>query len=267
MNDNWYKDIMIQRFQLDKYYDPTKLLFVLTLTETGVFEEKYKIDDICRYIRRYYVANPNVAHSNVNVSIRNVFKYGINDIKPVVLMNIKLWEKESQFGSVSHDDHFVYLSLDDYSNDQVLLTRKLCFTLFKKYYKENLVPIDNKAYLLRLNDRKLEFGCSDYKEYALEDFQYCPLSEETDIDKLFVTHIFFRDEGATDEDFLNPTNSLLLGLNEWFDYVSGKFYFDENGRVINKSSSIVSSKMRISLSLIDNERRLFIKKHLESINR
>ena len=258
---------MIQRFQLDTYYDPTKLFLALSLTETGVLKEKYKIDDICRYIRRLYVANPDVAKANVNVSIRNVTKYGISDLKPTVLMSIRMWEKEQQFNSISHDDHFLYLTVDDYSADQAKLTRKLCSTLFKKYYKFDLFLTLSKKHLLNLNDRKLEFGCSDFKEYALEDFQYCPLSEETDIDKLFVSHIFFRDEGATDEDFLNPMNSLLLGLNEWFDYVAGKFYFDENGRVINKSSSIVSNKMRISLSLIDNERREFIKKHLESMKK
>ena len=112
MNDNWYKDIMIQRFQLDTYYDPTKLFLALSLTETGVLKEKYKIDDICRYIRRLYVANPDVAKANVNVSIRNVTKYGISDLKPTVLMSIRMWEKEQQFNSISHDDHFLYLTVD-----------------------------------------------------------------------------------------------------------------------------------------------------------
>ena len=58
-----------------------------------------------------------------------------------------------------------------------------------------------------------------------------------------------------------------LGLNEWFDYVSGKFYFNENGRVVNVSSKIVSGEMRISLSLINNERRDFIKKHYYAIQK
>ena len=267
MNDNWYKDIMLQRFQLDTYYDPTKLIIALSMTESGVLKERYTIDEICRLVRRYYVANQEIAKSNVNVAIRNVAKYGISDLKPAVLLNIKMWEKEQQFGSISHDDHFVYLNIDNYSDDQSALTRRLCLTLFKKYYKKDLVIIDAKKYLLALNDRKLEFGISDFKEYALEDFQYCPLSEETNIDHLYVSHIYFRDEGASEEDFLNPFNSILLGLNEWFDYVSGKFYFDENGRVVNVSSKIVSGKMRISLSLINNERRDFIKKHYYAIQK
>ena len=262
MNDNWYKDIMLQRFQLDTYYDPTKLLIAISLTEDGLLKEKYSLDYICRLVRRYYLANIEIAKSNVNVSIRNIAKYGISDIKATVLLNIKMWEKEQQFDSISHDDHFIYLNLEEYSESQSSLTRKLCFTLFKKYYKQDLKLIEKKTHLLTLNDRKLEFGCSDFKEYALEDFQYCPLSEETNIDNLFVSHIYFRDEGATDDDFLNPSNSILLSLNEWFDFVAGKFYFDENGRVVNICSKIVNNKMRISLSLINNERRTFIKKHI-----
>lgn len=267
MNDCWFKDIMLQRFQLDTYYDPTKLIIALSFTEGGALKEKYSVDEVCRIVRRYYVANLEIAKSNVNVAIRNVAKYGISDLKATVFLNIKMWEKEQQFGSISHDDHFIYLNVEDYSKEQALLTRKLCLTLFKKYYKRELLTIDNKRQLLELNDRKLEFGISDFKEYALEDFQYCPLSEETNIDHLYVSHIFFKDEGATDEEFLNPFNSILLGLNEWFDYVSGKFYFDENGRVVNISSKIVSEKMRISLSLISNERRNFIKKHYFAIKK
>lgn len=264
MNDKLIKDIMIQKYQFNNFYDPTKLFIILALLEEGSFYKSYSIYDISKYVYRYYISNIEITKYNFNSVVRNIRKYGVEDIVPLVSSTIKQWIKEQKYNSINILNDQIFLNIDDYSNKAVSTVKTVCKTLFFKYYKVQLKPIKNYKEILEIDDTKIDkIGISSIKELVFEDMQYCPLCEETDPNKLFVTHILLNSETDNAEDGINKDNLLLLCENEFEDYIKGLFYFDELGRVINNGSKCVNNKMRLSQKILNSERKMFIKRHYE----
>lgn len=77
MNENWYKDIMAQKYQYDNYFDPTKLFIALAFIETGKIKQRYPIKEIAQYVYRYYIANLDIARHNFNIVVRNIKNMGL----------------------------------------------------------------------------------------------------------------------------------------------------------------------------------------------
>lgn len=268
MNDKWYKDIMVQKYQCDNFYDPSKLFIILSLTENGFLKEKYTIKEIAKYVYRYYIANMDIAKHNFNIIVRNINKYGVDDLMPVVISSINQWIREQKNDSILLFDNYIKLNLNSYDENTLKLTRTIAKTLFQKYYKKQLNEPTNYSEILTLNDYDLEsFGSSSIKQLIFEDIQYCPLTEETNINNLFVVHLFSKEDGANELEFLNKDNLMLFSKNVALDYINKKFYFDEFGRVINVSSDIVNNKMRLSINLMTNERKNFIIRHNSLLNK
>ena len=262
MNDKWYKDIMVQRYQCDNFYDPTKLFIILSFTENNVLKEKYTIKEIAKYVYRYYISNMEIAKHNFNIIVRNINKYGIEDLIPVVISSINQWIREQKNNSITLFDNYIKLNLESYDSETLKLTRTIAKTLFQKYYKTQLKELTDYSNVLLLNDYDINtFGKSELKQLIFEDIQYCPLSEETNVDNLYVVHLFSKEDGANDLEFLNKDNLMLLSEKVAKDYINKKFYFDEFGRVVNISSENVSNKMRLSINLMTNERKNFIIRH------
>ncbi len=262
MNDKWYKYIMLQRYQCDNFYDPTKLFIILSFTESNVLKEKYTIKEIAKYVYRYYISNIEIAKHNFNIIVRNINKYGIEDLIPVVISSINQWIREQKNNSITLFDNYIKLNLESYDSETLKLTRTIAKTLFQKYYKTQLKELTDYSNVLLLNDYDINtFGKSELKQLIFEDIQYCPLSEETNVDNLYVVHLFSKEDGANDLEFLNKDNLMLLSENVAKDYINKKFYFDEFGRVVNISSENVSNKMRLSINLMTNERKNFIIRH------
>ena len=98
--------------------------------------------------------------------------------------------KEQKYGSFSFKNNILFLSIEDYSAESANLIKTVCTTLFQKYYKRKLIPVDDYVSCKLLNDRNLEeFGNSLLKNLIFEDIQYCPLCEETDKEKLVAVNI------------------------------------------------------------------------------
>lgn len=267
MNDKWYKDIMVQKYQCDNFFDPTKLFIILSFTESNVLKEKYTLKEITKYVYRYYISNMDIAKHNFNIIVRNINKYGIDDLLPVVVSSINQWIREQKNNSIVLFDTYVKLNLDSYDLDTLKLTRTISKTLFQKYYKTQLNELPDYSETLTLNDSDLEtFGNSSLKQLIFEDIQYCPLTEETNIKELYVVHLFSKEDGANDLELLNKDNLMLFSRNIANDYINKKFYFDEFGRVINISSENVNNKMRLSINLMTDERKNFILRHSELIH-
>ena len=265
MNGRFIKDIMIQKYQYNNFYDPTKLFIILALLEEDVFYERYSIYDISKYVYRYYISNIEIAKYNFSSVIRNIDKYGIDDIVPIVVSTIIQWIKEQKYDSIRYSNEQVILNIEDYSSKYVNQIRTVCKTLFLKYYKAQLKPIKNYSELIDINDKEIEqIGKSELKELIFEDMQYCPLCEETDKTKLFVSHILFNEETDNPSDSINKNNLIIFCENEFYDYINGLFYFDEFGKVINNGSKIVNNKMRLSQKFLNEERKEYIKKHYAS---
>lgn len=268
MNENWYKDIMAQKYQCDNYFDPTKLFVALAFTMSGELKQKYPIKEIAIYVYRYYIANLDIARHNFNIVIRNIEKYGVDDIYSFIISTVNQWIKEQKYNSLSINDTFVFLSLEEYDNKTVLLTQKTCEALFQKYYKTKLNKITDYSYIAELDDTDIEvFGKSNIRYLIFEDMQYCPLTETTDEKDLYAVHILPKKESSDMTDLINKDNLILLSKEFALEYIKGLFYFDEFGRVVNNGSKIVSKRMRLSIYLINKGRKKYIQKHFENMKR
>lgn len=262
MNENWYKDIMVQKYQYDNYFDPTKLFIALAFVETGRIKQRYPIKEIAQYVYRYYIANLNIARHNFNVVVRNIEKYGVDDIFSFVVSTVNQWIREQKYSSVSMNDTFVFLKLDEYDDKTVLLTRKTCEALFQKYYKTKINRILDNSYCAELDDTNIDlFGKCNLRYLIFEEIQYCPLTETTNEEELYVVHILPKEESAEKCDLINKDNLMLLSKEMALEYIHELFYFDEFGRVVNNGSKVVSEKMRLSINLITEGRKAYIKKH------
>ncbi len=265
MNENVIKDIMVQEYRLDNYFDPTKIfIFMALVGSDNKLSTNYSIVDITRSVYRLFISNLNIAKSNLNITIRNLEKYGVADIVPHVTATIKQIIREEINNSFRLIGDCLYVNFEDCSETSSNMIMLVCKTLFKKYYKTDLKPIMNYKECAYLNDKNIhEFGKCSLMSLIFEDLQYCPLCEETQKEKLFVTHILLNEESDNTDDAINKNNLLLLCEDEWKDYVNKLFYFDEFGRVINLGSPHVNNKMRLSQLLLNEERKDFLKKHYQ----
>lgn len=266
MNENWYKDIMAQKYQYDNYFDPTKLFIALSFIESGRIKQRYPIKEIAQYVYRYYIANLDIARHNFNIVVRNIEKYGVDDICSFVVSTVNQWIREQKYNSIAMNDTFVFLKLDEYDDKAAMLTRTTCEALFQKYYKTKINRILDNSNCAELDDTNIDvFGKSNLRYLIFEDMQYCPLTETTNEKELYVVHILPKKESAEKFDLTNKDNLILLSKEMALEYIQELFYFDEFGRVVNNGSAIVSKKMRLSINLISEGRKVYIQKHFENM--
>lgn len=263
MNEKWYKDLMVQKYQLDVFFDPTKLFFIMSLAVDGHLKGIYSLEEISTNVYRFYCANKELCNHNVNIIIRNLSKYGVSDIMPIVSASIRQFIKEQINKSIDFNEEFVALKLDDYSDKSASTTLALCNTLFQKYFKIMPKAFKKLDYVKDLDDENIfEFGKCFLRERVLEDYQYCPICEKTDIENLYIVHILKKNEGALPDELIDKNNCLLMCREECVDYIKGKFYIDEFGKIINVNSGLIEPGMRISLRILNSERRKYLKRKI-----
>lgn len=193
-------------------------------------------------------------------------KYGIEDIRPIIIATINQWMREQVNGSFSIDKDYLYWHLESYDEVTREMTRKMCDMLYSKYYKKKLNPIVSLKHIADLNDRDMEcFGKSELKQRVMEDYQYCPICEETDVENLRVVHILPSWETDNKTDLCDENNAILMCKEECLDYINGLFCFDELGRVINNGSKLVNNHMRLSIKILSEERKKYIIRHKKAL--
>jgi len=262
MNDKFIKDVMLQNYQFDNYYDPTKIFCILSFIRDNEIKKIITIREMSEYVYRYFISNIYIAKNNLNFVVRNISKYGIEDIVPHVLSSLRSWVREQINDSITINGDYVTINLDNYSVDSAATIKVVCKTLYQKYYKRFLVPITDYSKYSLIDDKNVEeFGNSEFKKMIFEDLQYCPLCEETKKENLYVVHILFNDESDDISSSYDKNNLLLMCKDEANDYVNGRFYFDEFGRVVNNGSILVSKSMRISQKILTRKRKEYLKKH------
>lgn len=264
MNEHFYQDIMVQTYRNDNYSDPTKLFIILSLTAEKKLKPVYSLYEIAKYVYRLYISNLSLTNNNFNIVIRNIEKYGISDIVPIVYLVCTQWIREQKNDSLKVTNENLYVRLDDYSDQSLNVIRTICNALLQKYYKCSINEMFSYEEVKLIDDRDIDlFGKSSIKKLIFEELQYCPLCENIVYDDLYVTHILFNDETQDDNDSINPNNLLLMCRDEWIDYEKGLFVFDEFGKVVNKGSMLVNNRMRLSQRLLNSERKAYIIKHYE----
>ena len=262
MNETWYKDIMVQNYQYDNYFDPTKLFVALALIEPRGLKNQYHIKEVATYVYRYFVSNTIVARRNFNIVVRNIEKYGVDDIIPCVKSAIQQWIKDQKADSLQYRDDTVIWNVDVSDGGLRGMTRTICETLFQKYYKTKLCSIFDYCDCLALNDEDINvFGKSKLRKLIFEDIQYCPLSEETQESELYVVRISPQKETSLPEELLDKDNLILLSRDVASEYIAGLFYFDEFGRVVLNGAKCVNCRMRLGLKMITAGRKKYILRH------
>ena len=266
MNEKWYEDIMVQKFYNDTFFDPTKILILLSFVDGGTLKKEYSINEISTVVYRYYICNPKLAKRNISIIIRSVYNYCVDDVSAIVANALKQWIREQKNKSICFLNDTIYLNIDSYDLQTLQFTKTLAFTLFEKYYKEKISPIVPIDYVGLLDDKDLSiFGKCALRQRVFEDYHYCSLCDNTDTDKLDVIHIYSKEDGAQDDMLIDKNNALLLCDDEAEDYIKGKFYFDELGKALNINSVFVKRGMRISMKLLNVDRQRYIVLHMKAL--
>lgn len=250
---------MVQKYPYDNFFDATKLIMIISLCDYDTIKNFYLLHEIATNVYRYYIANNEVASRSIHNVIRNLRKYGVDDLEPIVEVAINQFIREQKNEVIQYKNKVLYLSLDEYDANTAKKTKQLCSIQFKKYYQSSLKPIDSIIDIKYLDDEDVElFGNSLFKNRALELYQYCPLCENFNTEDLRVVHIFAKKEGAVEDELIDENNSFIFCKEHALSYISGEFYIDEFGKVIfTKHNSY--GKQRVALKLLHNKKNVYKK--------
>ena len=255
--DKFLQDIHAQRFYDGTLINPTRFFIVAALLNSGTLLRKYSKREIETVVYRYYADNPSIASRHPRLEIRNIAKYGLSVIKEELKLALETWQQEATEGILTSDLTSIYVSIDentDYSADADYLWMVI-EELFKKTYHTDfpqILPIEGADTDL------VQFGQGAYRNHLMEEVQYCVCCDEYSIKKLHAIHILpdaYSEDTSSREAI---SNGLLMCYEHAQEYLHGRFYFDVNGRIVNVSSSLVHRNMRLSQTLLTEERKVYL---------
>lgn len=260
--DCFLQDIHSQRFYNGTLINPTRFFVIAAILKNGSLPTKYPKHEIESVVFRYYADNPNIAARHPRLEIRNIVKYGISVIKEEVKAALLTWQTEAEGGFLTTDTTFVHLAIDaevDYSADVDYLWMVL-EELFKKTYHiefPTITPIEG-------NDTDLSiFGQGPYRSHLMEEMQYCVCCDEYSVGKLYAIHILPDEYSSDSTSRESISNGLLLCYEHAQEYLHKRFYFSEDGKVVNRSSSLVHRNMRLGIKLLTEERKKYLSMYQE----
>lgn len=260
--DKFLQDIHSQRFYNGTLINPTRFFILAAILKGNSLQRKYSKREIETIVYRYFADNASISSRHPRLEIRNIAKYGVGIIKEEVKGALNTWEEEASEGFLHSDLTSVYLEIEnevDYSADVDYLWMVI-EELFKKTYHiefPKLLPIEGEDTDLK------NFGQGAFRNHLMEEMQYCVCCDEYNLNKLYAVHIL--PDALSDNTFSRESisNGLLLCYEHAQEYLHGRFLFDENGRVINKSSSLIHRNMRLSKKLMTDERKSFLKEYMK----
>lgn len=266
MNKKFIQDIMSQKFTVGTFANPTRLILLSFFLEGPELLQVYKRQSALEYIFQAYIDNPEIANRNPNVMIRNIGKYGLRDISPVLEEALFEWKSDAQNDLLSYDDNWIYLgwAVEEETLRNLVLTVQNM--LYRKYFKISpIIPkVIHEEEVLADTDLDI-FGKSIYRNRVLEDIQYCPLCEETLLSNLFAVHIISSSKGAKGEDLCTKYNGLLFCREHAEAFIKGEFSFNASGFVCKCTTNAANEKMHLSFNICSPSRKKYLK-WLEALN-
>ena len=255
--DKLLQDIHAQRFYNGTLINPTRFFVIAAMLHSGTLLKKYAKREVETTVYRYYADNPAIALRHPRPEIRNIVQYGISVVKEELKLALETWQQEAPQGVLTTDLTSIYLPIDentDYRADADYLWMVL-EELFKKTYHMDfpqLLPIEGADTDL------VSFGQGAYRNHLMEEIQYCVCCDEYSIKKLYAIHIL--PDAYSKDTFSRETisNGLLMCYEHAQEYLHGRFYFDAKGRIVNVSSSLVHKHMRLSQTLLTEERKAYL---------
>ncbi|MBQ7798614.1 MAG: hypothetical protein IJ371_05775 [Clostridia bacterium] len=261
----WYEDIMLQKFSNFQYVDITKIIIAIYLAEHPNCNKNWKSKEVLNFVYDFYADNDDVAKLNPSSIIRNIKKYGVDDIRPLYDDALFEWVSDAKNGVLKYNSESIFLNLDEMTTMICQRTMQIAGMLFKKYIKKDLKYNHSIDEVRILDDKDInDFGISRYRNRLLREVQYCSLCEDIQIDNLCAVHI--SDSGADEDAYIDENNGLILCKEHATDFVNKCFYFDDRGYVVNRTSSAVNNKMHLSQRLLNKKRKEYLKTSFD-INR
>ena len=257
----WIQDIMQQKF-LDS--DLTRLIMLNFFVKDDTLKTKYLKYDLLTYIYRTYMDNDSLSSINPSIKVKNIRKFGVTDFKDILDKALFEWDKYASNTTLQYDDLYLYIVIDASDGATIVNnTKKVIKMLNRKYFS---ITIESPKEITEsdiYNDNKNGLFYSGlFKDRVLEDIQYCPLCEETDLTKLCAVHILPMDSCNSSE-IIDKNNGILLCEEHAKEYIAGKFKLDDNGYVINNCSSIVNEKMHLNIQ-VKKSKKYYLKKNYDS---
>lgn len=244
----FYQDIMLQKFIVGTFYNPTRFLMLYAMTKDGRFKNKYAIGEIVSYLFNAYCDNPHIAEHHPDIQIRKVPYFGVDAIKKDLLESIVEWISFAKTDTILWDGNNIIFNLDDNSGFIAKQVQKILQVLFRKHFNTDFDGVHNLDYSLLHDDTNLKcFGLGKYRERVFADMQYCPLCDDYNINNLYVVHILPATM-CTDNSQLDDINNGLIMCQEHATmYLNKQFYFDQRGKVV--SSNIDLNNLRLPIAI------------------
>lgn len=255
--DKLLQDIHAQRFYDGTLINPTRFFMLAAMLRSGTLLPKYSKREIESTVYRFYADNPNIACRHPRLEIRNITQYGLSVIKDELKLALETWQQEATEGAVIADLTSVYLNIDpsaDYRADTEYLWMVI-EELFKKTYHlsfPQILPIEGEDTDL------IRFGQGAYRNHLTEEMQYCVCCDEYNQKKLYAIHILPDADSQDPASRESISNGLLLCYEHAQEYLHKRFYFHENGKIVNVSSSLVHRHMRLSQTLLTDRRKAYL---------
>lgn len=232
---DFYAELMKQTFSDSIGVNYTPYVIMLYLKKKRYNLKNDPIDNLCRYVYRFYSDNKSLAIENSNVLITNIEHYYPNDLKQYILEQMNNWMKNGN-GVLITDGTFLMINpnfIELTEKDIVMLDKvvdSLSFRNFKKVLNYSS-DIDSKICDIDISKctyetYKKEIEKTKFVKRAFEDINYCACCDESDLKKLQAIHLKFT-EGLDD-----PLNSIVLCNEHAKMYFEGKFRFSKSGKII-----------------------------------
>ena len=103
MDKKFVQDIMSQQFSNGTFVNPTRLILLTFITLNGTIETKYKRQDALEFIYRTFIDNKEIAARNSNLMVRNIGRYGLQDISSILDEALFEWKSDAQNNILTYD--------------------------------------------------------------------------------------------------------------------------------------------------------------------
>lgn len=258
-----YQDIMLQKFSVGSYFNPSRYFILYLMVKDGVLYPKYNINDIALGLFELYSVNQDIAKRHPKLEIRNAPFFGLKAFFDEVKEALYDWKKDATNNTVVFDGKALLFDVDIMDSSIAMHIQTVLKVLLLKNFGIKTMKNPN-CDCSNLDDTCIDiFGKCEYRNKLFADAQYCVLCDEVGEKSLYAVHILPR-KYSTIEEANDSNNGLLMCREHAIDYIAEKFYFDDRGRVVNLSAESVCEGMRLPIKICRSH-KYFIEKNYKRL--
>lgn len=257
-----YSELMKQSFNDSVGFNYTPYAIMLYLKEKRYILLKDPLDNLCRYIYRFYSDNLALAKENSSVLISNINHYYSSDIKDYLLEQLSTWMKNGN-NVLLTDGTFLILNpeLSSLSEKDKIMLDKIIDLLSVRNFKRIISYSPNiEKEICNINHSmcsyetyKIQIAKTKFVRRAFEDMNYCACCEEINPKSLQAIHLNLLKE------LDDPLNSIVLCDEHAKMYYAGKFRFSKTGKIIiYENSYSLDKRMHLNSKLVKMKNKFLV---------